>query len=619
MLKLAESDSNVRKGEEPQTYLVQKVIGNDTYTVLAQSQVELEDEFSTLYYTAQKQSNLFLQPPFEPLALLNLVKTNNTLNQCVEAMEVNVDGTGYEFVPVTEGGKMDPVEKAAAESFFREPYPNVSFTSIRRKLRQEMESIGYGFLEVLRNVAGDLVGLRNVETHNVRMVKLDEPVMVTKTVQRDGKDVQLTFWDRERRFAQRVALKTLIYYREFGSSRVISRSTGEWATVAVPIPLEDQGTELLMFGVHPDDRSPYFLPRWVNQMPSVIGSRKAEEQNLEFLDSGGMPPAIIFVQGGTLAKDASDQLRMYLSGQNKNKNRAVVIEAQSSSGSLDSAGTVQVKVERFGAEKAQDAMFMNYDAATEEHVRTGFRLPPLFLGQPKDYNFASAQTSYMVAEAQVFQPERQAFDERINMTIIKGLGLKTLELKSMPINLQNPANQMEGLKEAKDMATRESFLDEVNKLSGFMLELASEPQPDSVTATYVDPATGQTVQQTAGGRTIPQAPQTAAAPAPNRGDSQKSHFQQGIPALAVPQNKDNIVPFAPNKQKTAMELIDLAQDYAAARGLVRKQDLSEERRLLVLDEVDALTSEDLTAFNSLVASYTFGSNSPDLVQIGSMI
>ena len=462
---------------------VQKTIGADTWLVMAQSAVQLEDEFANLYYTVQNQSNIFLQPPYHPQELKNLCQSNNVLNQCIEAMEVNIDGTGHEFVasdtiqaeleekkkalkekqrmddykasvqkikdthqqntdnvnnlnaaapgevpqqaapakpiippPPQEslGDGIDPEEKKQATAFFAEPYPGLSFVSIRRKLRREIESVGYAYLEILRNLNGDLVGIRNIETHNVRMVKLDAPVLVTKTINRGGVDVEIQIWERQRRFAQRVALKQLVYYREYGTARQVNRNTGRWEIhgdkdkpdeIVAP---EDRGTELLIFGVHPDITTPYFVPRWINEVPSVVGSRKAEEQNLEFLDAGAMPPAIIFVQGGTLAKESADQLRMYLSGKNKSKHRAVVVEAMSSSGSLESAGTVQVKVERFGAERAMDAMFLKYDESTEEHIRVGFRLPPLFLGKPADYNMATAVTAYMVRLSCVTSIARRA-------------------------------------------------------------------------------------------------------------------------------------------------------------------------------------------------------------------
>lgn len=608
---------------EPRTHFVQKTIGSDTWLVMAQAQIELEDEFATLYYTTQNQSNIFLEPPFEPRHLLLLTQANNTLLQCIHAMEVNVDGTGHEFVPAEEGGQMDPEEVAVAKGFFDEPYPNTSFINIRRQLRLELESVGYAYLEILRNFAGEVVGCRNVETHNVRMVKLDEPVMTTRKVMRNGKEVELQMWERERRYAQRVALKTLVYYKDFGVGRHVDRNNGKWEVEGDPIAPENRGTELMLFGIHPSIETPYYVPRWINQLPSVVGSRKAEEQNLQFLDSGGMPPAIIFVQGGTLAKDASDQLRMYLSGENKNKYRAVVVEAQSSSGSLDSAGNVQVKVERFGAERAQDAMFMKYDANTEEHVRVGFRLPPLFLGKPSDYNFATAQTAYVVAEAQVFAPERQAFDEMMNRTIVKELGLKTVRFKSKPINLKDNESLSEGITQAKDLATRDSLLDEINKLTGMSLTLAPAPQPDTVTGTFGGGAGADpNAPMTQGGRALPTPPQTPPAlPPPGRGESQKPQFQQGIPESALPggatsQIKPTKLTQQPAaKPKTAMELIDLAQNYAAVRGLVKKADMTEDRGIEIRQAVDNLAGEELMAFNSLLATYTFGSDSPDLMSI----
>lgn len=650
---------------------VQKVIGNDTWLVMAQSKVELEDEFGGLYYTSNNYSNIFLQPPFDPKTLLNFVVTNSVLSQCVEAMEVNIDGTGHEFQPknpekksskklkppkpyvpppskevqlIAPDGNTDMdtgtgnpkteledqeaqdehdkakakqifIEKTTAEeeqkeyeeqvvlqasidkeiskasAFFKEPYPGVSFITMRRKLRRQIESIGYSFLEILRNMEGKVVGLRNVETHNIRMVKLDAPILVKKTVMREGQEVELHIWERQRRFAQRVALKQMVYYREYGTARQVDRFTGQWEISAVEaqasaktstpqtqyeVPVANRGTELLMLGVHPDVTTPYFLPRWINELPSVIGGRKAEELNLEFLDAGGMPPAIVFVNGGTIAKDTADQLRMYLSGQNKNKNRAVVVEAISSAGNIDKTSAVKVTVERFGAASVQDSMFQNYGTECEERVRIGFRIPPLFLGKAADYNFATAQTSYIVAEQQVFKPERMEFDEIINTTIGREFEWESIKFVSLPMSMVNVDNQINMLTVAKDVATPESFMDEVNKIGVLDLEINDNP---------VDPQEG-----------ISGAPVI------------------GQPAIPHPMPKG-----PPNLKlvKSARQLVDLATDYAAMRGLTRKQDMSDTRKQELLKEVDALNREDSLMFNTLLASMTYGQANPDLVSIAS--
>ena len=152
--------------------------------------------------------------------------------------------------------------------------------AIRRKLRRQMESVGYGFIEVLRNMAGDVVGLRSVETAHVRMVKLDAPIQVKKKIERDGKEVELTLWERERRFAQTVALKQQVYYREFGTTRQINRDTGDWETTENPkVPPEKRGSELLMSG-HQSGHHHAVLPAPVDQ-PVTLRHRLPSRRRAE--------------------------------------------------------------------------------------------------------------------------------------------------------------------------------------------------------------------------------------------------------------------------------------------------------------------------------------------------
>lgn len=954
---IVEATSVPQKAREGSVTMMQKVIKSDTYMVLAQSAPELEDEFQNLYYSTAQRSNLFLQPPFSPLILKQLVTTNNILDQCVEVMEVNIDSTGHEFVKISDSENAPPIspqELKEAESFFAEPYPNTSFTKMRRKLRRNMESVGYDFLEVLRTVADDVVGVRNVDTHHMRMVKLDDPIQVTKKITRNGKDVSITYWDRERRYGQLIGGKQKIYYREFGATRHLNRDTGEWESASNKVPPDKRASELLMFGVHPHDQTSYFIPRWINQMPSVIGSRKAEEANLDFFDAGGIPPAIIFIQGGTLAKSATDQLNTYLSGNKKSQYRAAVVEAQSTSGTMDSAGSVQVKVERFGAERSQDAFYSSYDQAAEEHVRVAFRIPPLFLGKPADYNFAcysddtetltdkgwikwdeyesgmriatvnpqtlvleyhkpfgdralvydvkdvpmyhvfkqnvdilvtpkhrmmystdkgprrvepiedmmtlcrvnlsnhvsgrtggqrlqqfmipqvmtgtydsltlggavvdgdvfleflgywiseghsstaysqrgvvtvsqkkqphlqkieacmsqlpckqyrseqptglvqlsvknfglkqwlldhcgqkapgkrlpalfrtlpenqlqilfdalmlgdgtidaranrsscaysstssqladdvqelaimlgyratvrrdrpgtlgvrpvyrvlmtkdaadnqidiqrdvkkvnytgkvycfsvpngvfvtrrngkvalqgnTAVTAYMVAEEQVFQPERSAFDETINMTLIKAMGWKTLKIKSKPITLSDATMQVSALQLVAQKVTTASLVSQVEKMTGLTLEALDQQVMPGGDVTHLPAGTEIPTDPTAN-EPNPQVPPTIVPKDP-----------EVIPApKPAPKKTTNVIPFEKGR-KTARELIDLTKDYVALKGLTRqKRDLSEDRKAEVIVEVERLTPEDQKAFDALVAQYSFGSDDPDLVNIG---
>jgi PBSX family phage portal protein len=570
--------------EESKVSFVNKVIRGDTYLVMADSAYQPEDEFLGLYYTTSDKSKLLIEPPYDPKKLIGLVTQNNVLNQCITAMEVNIDGTGHELVPHKSDAKVADGEAEKINAFLDEPYPGQSLVTLRRALRRDIEGAGWGVLEVLRFLDAGLAAIRNVPVSTVRFVKLDQPVQVKKKLTRQGKEIEITLWERERRFAQRVgagagAVK-LRFYKEYGCTRVLHRDTGEWETPAAPVPPDMRATELLVFTKDPDVNTPYGIPSWINELPSVLGSRKAEEHILEFFDSGGMPPAIIFIEGGTLAKDMSNQLKAYVSGQLKSRHRAAIVEAQSSSGTLDSSGKVSVKVERFGAESVKDSMFQNYDKNTEEHVRVGFRLPPLFLGRSSDYNYASAQVSYMLAEAQVFEPERNEFDEIFNLTIMRELGAKTCSFRSKKITLKNAEAQIAALTLAKDVSKGPGFVDEINRVAGINLEYQKPILP------VVAP-----------GLSAPRADRKPGAVNGPKLGSGGSH-------VATPKGVKRVVQGVPGKKpkvnvKKAAELVD---SFLEAEGIVEpSRPYTEDEVEGIREAIDALPEDEKEMFVQLLS------------------
>lgn len=570
----APKEKKTEVAAKPSLTVVSKVIKGDTYLVMADSAKELEDEFAKLYESPGAGQQPALAPPYNPRQLKHIVIHNNILNQCVQAMEVNIDGTGHEFVAAEQKddgseGKMDEKEKKEAENFFDEPYPGRSFVSMRRDLRRDMESIGYGFLECLGNVGNELLAMRYVEAQTIRMVRLGQEIERKYKVMRGGKEVELIVKERPRVYMQTFNGKSAQYFKSFGYEQKLNKKTGVFEDPSDPqtvVPLGEQASSLLMFGVDKDYSGPYFLPRWINQLPSVLGSRKAEEQNLEFFDSGGMPPAIIFLQGGSATKDSAEQLRTYLGNGNRKKGRAVVVEMVSNSGTLESGGSVQAKVERFGAERGGDSMYKEYDKAAEEHVRVGFRLPPLFLGRSEDFSFATAVVAYQVAEAQVFQPERTEFDEVINKTIMKAFGWKTIKFKSKPINIKSVEEALAALELAKDRVKGEDFVDAINKLIGENLEY-EKPDPMEMMA-----GAG------AGGAKAP-----AAKPA------------AGKPALKVVKAQ---------MPDSTLGLIKLVRKYAEAEGLIEPLfDLTDTEIEVVREQVESLPSGKREVFNQLLMDF----------------
>jgi len=557
-----------------------------------------EDQFAGLYWSDVNATNLLIEPPYNPKVLFGLVTKNNILSQCISAMEVNVDGTGYTIEPVDETSNADPDDEyKTLDAFLKEPFPEVGLISIRRRLRIDLESTGNAYLEVLRSLAGDVTFLRWVDSTDMRLVKLDEAVEVEKQITRNGKKVTAKMLTRERRYAQKVGEQT-IFFKEFGASREIDRNTGEWvdgknqgAKVTKADKEQTLGTEIIHLKVNPDANSAYGLPRWINQVPSVLGSRKAEEFNLEFFDSGGVPPAAIFIQGGAVADDVTQQLKAYFNGDASSKHRVAIVEVQSASGSLANPGSVKVTTERFGESK-NDAMFQDYDKNCEEHIRVGFRLHPLFLGRAQDYNFATAMTGYMVTEAQVFAPERVEFDEIINNKIVRAMGITKWTMKSKPLTIKNVEVQLSAMELVKTMIDPEDLIGSVNDMVSLDLKYSKEAHDKHLESLNPIPP-AMPGQPAAGGKVTPAAVGKPKTTQPSNVTPIKD---------AKDTRRGKLVKKA--EEMDAEDVVTLVTDWSIAMGL-EVGEIDDEAVTHVLKAARDLNDSQRRIFNNVLATKAF--------------
>lgn len=448
--------------------------------------LSIEDDFQGMYGIVLQGSvndAVVLEPPFNPSQLEKLTLHNNTLGACINAMEINIDGTGFEIInkadPENEiSDVVDPVVQQAID-FFKQPYIGESFTSIRKKLRVDREKVGYGFLEVIRDPKGQVVFVRHVDAKTVRLVKLGESVPVTRKLMRGGKEVQAKIGMRFRRFVQKIGTST-VYFKEFQADIDLDASTGKWAEPGTRIPFDQRATELLYFPLGKDVTTPYGVPRWIDQMPSVLGSRQAEENNLDFFESGGVPPFIMIVQGGILAAETKDAIENQLAANGGAKQRGLVVEAFSSSGTLDDSNTVKVSVEKFGAGASnnRDSSFEKYDEKCSIRVRRAFRIGPIFLGETESFNFASAVASYMLAETQVFKPERDAFDEIVNLKLLPEIlgpeNADKVQFRSIPITVNDAEQKIKaiGMAADKQAINKGEFVNKLNEVTGLDIQVA---------------------------------------------------------------------------------------------------------------------------------------------------
>ena len=428
-----------------------------------------------------------IEPPYDPEALCRVYEHSSCLRQNVDAYKTNIDGFGHVFEPVVqlkEAGARDAVsdaiyleraqsakegepgsfvqvgpptdeevtakieelryamrvERAQLESFFNSCVADESFTSLRRKTREDLEVTGNAYWEVIRNDASIVSQFVHMPSRSVRVMSKSSSAPVTQQIRLGLLTFRSeTFKRRFRRYIQASGDET-IFFKEFGDPRVVSSSTGATFESADEMkaaePNAEPANEVFHFKIHSLKSGAYGVPRWIGNLLSVLGSRSAEEVNLAYFDNKSIPPMAILVSGGRLGQESVKRIEDFVETQLKgrrNFHKILVIEAETTAGSIglaDNAGSMRVEIKTLTDAQLKDGLFLAYDAANMDKVGMGFRLPRLLRGDIRDFNRASAEAALDFAESQVFVPERNDFDFAMNRFILPCFGIRYWTFKS---------------------------------------------------------------------------------------------------------------------------------------------------------------------------------------------
>lgn len=383
-----------------------------------------------------------LEPEYNFLDLLVLPEMNSTLRPCIDAMVVNTALTGYSLEYIGPENKQDKEraqeEKQRILGLMEFPNGDEPYIHLREKLAKEYETIGWSIMEVVRDTEGEVSSFHYIPAHSIRITTQDkEFTVVTSWRLVGGKYKSFTYRKRFRRYVQVINGNQKIFFKEFGDPRPILMENGDVAPSGTPV--SELANELVINGIFVPGHI-YPQPRYLPQIPAILGSREAELTNLHFFKDNAIPAMAILVSGGYLTEETVKSLRERW-GKDKGRrmmNKVLIIEAQVdeetrelSDGPPDAP---KLDFKPLAQERQQDAQFLEYDKTNANKIRSSFRLPPIFIGLTEDYTRATATASLELAENQVFVPERIKFDSIFNTTILTTKGGKPPEFWRMRTN-----------------------------------------------------------------------------------------------------------------------------------------------------------------------------------------
>jgi len=434
---------SLTKGAGPRAVVKALVVEADEKKVDGPiSQVMPDDPFRDLVH-----SKMVLAPPLDPRLLTVLWEQNSYLGPCIATMAVNCESFGHQFTPRIQVNDETPKavlarmeeEKLLLDNWFNNCVieGEDSFTGLRMRKRQDEEGVGYAAWEVVE-FNTEVLGFNYVPAHTVRCTGLDKMRVRAshKMLMRheDGtyRYIERPVWKRFRKFVQ-VRGSKMRWFKEYGDPRTMNAETGEYVSGPGAISAYKRANSILFF-VQAAARTPYGIPRYIGSLLGIYGSRATDEINFFTFESNNVPSMAVTVSNGMLSDGSVDRIQQFVekqaSGQ-RNYSRFLILEAEPATDGLGDPGRVALDIQPLTDQQRTDAMFLKYKEQAKADVRGAFRLPDVFFGEaPQGGAVGAMETMRKLTDEQVFLPERNTFDDRMNRRILPALGVVYWQFKS---------------------------------------------------------------------------------------------------------------------------------------------------------------------------------------------
>ncbi|MGE8079034.1 phage portal protein [Peribacillus loiseleuriae] len=399
-----------------------------------------QDDFANLYGD-------IIEPPYNLKELKLIGEYSSILQQCVDAYKTNIVGFGVEAERKLDvnSDEIDKTKKEQAETEYTRLGEFVRYLNLDESpeivlgyVIDDKEKTGNGYLEILRDGIGTPVGIEYVDSQYMRVCKKTVPEEVEYTIYENGIEKKVKRWKRFRKYVQLVDEKK-VFFKEYGDPRIMDLSTGKFNDRT---PEHLQATEIFHFKIGSET---YGKPRWIGNLISLYGARKAEELNLMYFKNGRHIPAAITVSNGKLDDTSYEALQGYMNDLQgtDNAHKFLLLEAMGTVEEKmingdEKVTPVKVEIKSLAEVLQQDALFLEYDENTRRKIRSSFRLPPLYTGEAQEFSRATADTARKVTEEQVFQPERKTLARTLNALFLEPLGFKYVKLSIKGADFHDP-------------------------------------------------------------------------------------------------------------------------------------------------------------------------------------
>lgn len=406
----------------------------------AQQKIEKSDKSEQLNPSMQVSASDWIPHPIDMRGLKGLVDNSTILPQCIKAYKSNIAGFGISVKYAEDYDSETPEMKAewdALKQIIALLNMDMQTKEVFENVIRDRETYGISYCEVIRNQAQEVVELQFIiDTPSIDMTYPLQPYV---DIEYFYKGMAVNRKKKFRKFRQNVGGKT-VYFKEFGDPRIMDKNNGKYiGEDDDAIQIDDQANEIIEFRI---GSMPYGEIRWIGQVLTVDGNRRAEVLNNNYFRHGRHTPLMILVKGGTLSETAFSKLEEYMRAIRGESGQHSFLVLETDTVETTAAFTEQkqpeVEIKDLASILQKDELFQEYQENGRKKTQSAFLLPDLYVGYTTDFNRATAQAAMEVTEKQVFQPERTSLAWAVNQKLLNGYRFKYVEVQFDEPDITNP-------------------------------------------------------------------------------------------------------------------------------------------------------------------------------------
>ena len=354
-----------------------------------------------------------ITPPYNMYELANFYDTSFANHAAIDAKVENIVGLGYRF-DLTDttalrfessddqekvGRARKRIERMKIE--LRDWLENLndedSFTKIMEKVYTDLQATGNGFIEVGRNIEGQIGYIGHIPATTIRVRRLH-----------DG-------------FLQIIGNK-IVYFRNFAASN------------PNPVTADPRPNEIIHIKEYSPLNTFYGVPDIVSALPSLVGDHLASQYNIDYFENKAVPRYIITLKGAQLSGDSEDKMFRFLqTGLKSQSHRTLYIPLP---GDTDQ-NKVEFKMEPI-ENGVQDGSFKEYRKQNRDDILIAHQVPISKLGGSES-GLAAALSQDRTFKEQVARPAQHHLEKVISKIIREQTDI--LELKFNELTLTDEIAQ----------------------------------------------------------------------------------------------------------------------------------------------------------------------------------